>query len=273
MPPDSLLEQAYDAISAIESMKSLHGYGTFNQLNTINNPIDTNILLQSSLLLDSHVLKGIEGYAINIPFENIEKSLTEYKKLSINLDDFKSYRNKSNEYLLRATTSETTSIGNVQLKTVQQTQFQIQELKQDFEDFKNNIMEDSNKKDEMLEELLAYFKNGGSDIVKVKKLSYNSKNAELVIDDRKINLRADSNQHYLCKVIFENEISVKKVWEIDDIVQAIGEYLFTERNWKSRIYNTIRHLNDKIQSQTGISKFIIYDNKTIIVNPKYLELN
>lgn len=272
IPQGSIHEQTYRAIEAVELMKSQIDDVTLNQLNNLHDYIDTNNLLQNSLLLDSHTLKSIEGYAIKIPFEDIEKSLTEYKRLSIHLEDFKSYRNQPDEYIFRTTTSETTSIGNIQLKTVLHTQFQVQELKQDFNDFKNDIKEDSKKKDEMLEELLEYFKKGGNSVVKVKKVKYNSKDAELIIDDRKVNLRADSNQHYICKILFSDNESVRKTWEIVDIVESMGEHYSNPKYWKSSIYHSIRHLNEKIQIQTGLNKFILYDNKTIIVNPKYLDL-
>jgi hypothetical protein len=53
----------------------------------------------------------------------------------------------------------------------------------------------------------------------------------------------------------------------------MGEDPDVLNGWLQRIYNTIRHLNEKIQNQTGIERFILYDNKTVLVNPKYLDLS
>ena len=119
--------------------------------------------------------------------------------------------------------------------------------------------------------MLDYFRSGGTSVVKIKKINYNKKTAELIIDDNIINIKANTNQHYFCNILFANKRSMRRVWEIFDIVEAMGEYEFNSE-WTNKIYYTVRHLNEKIQRQTGIERFILYDNKTVIVNPKYLDL-
>lgn len=230
-------------------------------------------LIQCSLSFNSHIVEKLENTYIELPPTNFQLPLNEFSNFTNTINEFNSYKNSKDDYLLRTTSIETTDVGNIKLRTIQQTQLQVQSLQEDFNQHKNNFTEDSKKKDEMLKELLDYYQNGGSNIVKVKKVTYNKKNAELIIDDIKINIRANTSQHYICNVLFADKETIKRVWELDDVVEAIGEHIWTDKNWKSIIYNTIRHLNNKIQIQTGIEKFILYDNKTIIVNPKYLDLN
>ena len=125
----------------------------------------------------------------------------------------------------------------------------------------------------MLEELLEYFKSGGSNTVKVTKVKYNKKTAELSINKQTIKIKADTNQHYICKILLANKSNMTKIWEAYDLFEAIGERVEVHDDWLSKIYNTVRHLNDKIKSETGIDKFILYDNKTVLVNPKYINFS
>jgi len=229
-------------------------------------------LFQSSLALNSHIVEKLENTFIKLPPTNFQISLNEYTNFTNIINEFDPYKDSKDDYLLRTTTTETTDLGIVTFRTVQQTQLQVQSLQEDFNQLKNNFTEDSKKKDEMLKELLDYYRNGGTSTVKIKKVIYNKKNAELIIDDRIINIKAYTKQHYLCKVLFSSKASMKRVWEVYDIVEAMGEGSSYNKTWISKIYHSVRHLNKKIQLHTGIDKFIRYESKTIFVNSKYLDL-
>ena len=229
-------------------------------------------IFQNSLSSRLNVLKDIEGSFMKLPIDEIHRSLNEIKSVDIDITEFRSYRVPNHEYLLRTTTTETTDLGIFKLRTIQQTQMQIQSLQGDVNEMKQFVLEDGKKKDEMLQELLDYFRNGGTSTVKIQKIKYNKKTAELIIDDKSIGIKADTNQHYLCKILFTSKKSIQRVWEIYDIVEALGEHADSLDGWVKVIYSTVRHLNEKIQFQTGIARFILYDNKTVMVNPKYLDL-
>lgn len=234
--------------------------------------LDSAMLFQSSLGVQAALFKGIEGAFINLPIGDIEKSLSEYKNLTINLTEFKPYKRSRYEYMLRTTTAETTNLGIIKLKTIQQTQMQVQSLHGEVKEIKQIVIEDGIKKDEMLEELLDYFRNGGTSTVKIQKIKYNKKTAELILDDKTISIKTDTYQHYLCKILFASKKSIQRVWEIYYIVEALGEDTDSLNGWVRVIYDTVRRLNEKIQLQSGIERFILYDNKTILVNPKYIDL-
>ena len=73
-------------------------------------------------------------------------------------------------------------------------------------------------------------------------------------------------------ILFSTKSNLQQARLVGDIVEAMGEQHSYDTDWKSIIYQTVRHLNEKIHRCTGIDKFILYDNKTFIVNPKYLDL-
>ncbi|MCH7535702.1 MAG: hypothetical protein IH948_08175 [Bacteroidetes bacterium] len=243
-----------------------------NELENSKFIIDSQQMFESILSININEQKKLEGMLMDLQIHDIQKSLDEYKTLNVDIKEFKPVKPTYNEFLLTARTRESIEIGNIKLKTVQDTQLQVLSLKGDVNEIKETIIQDANKKDEMLEELLDYLRNGGSSTVKVEKVKYNKKTAELMINNKTINIKADTNQHYLCKILFASKTSMTKVWEIYDIVEAWGENTEILDVWKEVIYNTVRRLNEKIQQQTGPERFILYNNKTIIVNPKHLKL-
>ena len=94
--------------------------------------------------------------------------------------------------------------------------------------------------------------------------------SEFYIADTKIKVRKNSTIFAICKLILENEESIFKPWELDEIVDGIGEVYSEKRDWYHIIYQKIRPLNDKIAELTKLKQFFLFDNTTIQVNPKYL---
>jgi uncharacterized protein YeeX (DUF496 family) len=265
---EEFLSLGIDEITRIrESISDQH----LKELENSISLIDSYVMLESSLSIDMEELKQIEDSYINLPIRDLGKSLSEISTFDLHVNEFKPIKSIDNEYLLRTTIIESIDFGNIKFNTVQQTQLQVQSLKGDVKEIKKTFIKDARKKDEMLEELLDYFRNGGTSIVKIKKIKYNKKSAELIIDDKIVKIKADTNQHYLCKILFSSKKSIQRVWEIYDIVEALGENANCLEGWVRIIYDTVRRLNEKIQLQTGIERFILYDSKTVIVNPKYLD--
>lgn len=235
--------------------------------------LESQEMLKSMLSIDKEEINKLEGMLMNLPIHNIQKSLDDFSTLNIDIKEFKPVKPAYNEFNLHTITRENIEFGNIKLRTVQDTQLQVQSLKGDVKEIKETIIQDAKKKDEMLEELLDYFKNGGSSTVKVTKVKYNKKTAELSINNQTINIKADTNEHYLCKLLFANKENIKKVWEVYDIIEAWGENTEILDVWIKVIYNTIRRLNEKIQLSTGLERFILYESKSVLVNPNYLALS
>lgn len=245
-------------------------------LNALENSkyiLDSQYLFESLLSIDKEELIRLEGMLLDLRIDDVERSLSDYRTLNFEIKEFKPVKPAYNEFILITRTRENIEIGDIKLRTVQDTQLQVQSLKVDLKEIKETIIQDAKNKDEMLEELLDYFKNGGSNTVKVTKVKYNKKTAELSINKQTINIRADTNEHYLCKLLFANKENIKKVWEVYDIIEAWGENTEILDVWIKVIYNTIRRLNEKIQLSTGLERFILYENKTVLVNPNYLTLS
>ena len=235
--------------------------------------LDSQRMFENMLSIDRDEIIKLEGMLMSLQIHDIQKSLDEYKTLNLDIKEFKPVKSTDNEFILDTRTMESAEIGNIKFKTVQNTQLQVESLRGDLKEIKETIIQDAKKKDTMLEELLDYFKKGGSNTVKVKKVKYNKKTSELMIDDKTINIKADTNQHYLCKILFANKSNMTKIWEAYDIFEAMGEYAEVHDNCLNKIYNTVRHLNEKIKSGTGIDKFILYDSKTVLVNPKHTKFS
>ena len=242
------------------------------QIESSRSILDSAKILESSLDIGFGELTKLVGMLMDLPIHDIQKSLDEYNTFNIDVKEIKPINAFKNDYLLSTTTMESFELGNIKFKTIQDTQLQVQSLEEKIEEMNKNFIEDSKKKDEMLEAIFDYFRNGGSSTVMIKKVKYNKKTAELAIDDKLISIKADTNQHYLCKILFSSKASIKRTWEIDEIVEAMGEYHDIQKGWTKKIYNTVRHLNQKIKAETGNDNFILYHNKTVLVNPKYSKL-
>ncbi len=268
-----LLTKESDGISMlVEAVKNVQEESRMLFLKELENAVpalDSIKLLESSLNLNFDELIKLEGSLIDLPTMNAQTALDKFCTLNVDIDEFKPIEASNNQYLLTTIIRENIDTGNIQYKTIQQTQLQVQSLYREVKEIKEIYIQDSIDKGDMLEELLNYHRNGGSSTVKVEEVKYNKKTAELIINNIIINIMADTNQHYLCKILFASKASIKKTWEIDKIVEAWGEYPDDLESWKSKIYQTVRQLNQKIKAETGINKFIIYNNKTVLVNPKY----
>jgi len=280
LPSETELEiyrkQAEESLSfEIDEITRIHKSTSDQYLKELENSrslIDYHTMLEQSLLIDIDELKQFEGRLIDLPITEFEKALNEFNSYNIHVNEFKPIKSIDNEYLLKTTFRETFNFGNITFNTIQQTQLQVQSLHGEVKEMNQFMREDAKKKDEMIQDLFDYFRNDGTSIVKINKIKYNKKTAELIIDDKIIGIKADTNQHYLCKVLFSSKSSITKAWEIYDIVEALGEDPNILEGWIKVIYNTIRRLNEKIQLQTGIERFILYNNKTVLINPKYIDL-
>lgn len=235
--------------------------------------VDSITMIQNMWNANREVFEIMAGLVITLPDMSFVKNINVNQDFIFNVDRFEHYKDNQDEYSLTTTTTRTMNIGVVQFKTIQQTNMLVLSLQDDVRDLKSHVYEDSKRKDDMLNELLDYYKNGGSGIVKIKEVRFNKKFTELYIDNKLVKIRADSNQQQLCSVLFRTKENAMKVWEIDQVVKAFGEYVEDDMSeWIVKITSTIRHLNEKIQQETGIEKFILYDNKTVFVNPKYASL-
>lgn len=171
-----------------------------------------------------------------------------------------------------------TSIGILDFETEQTLMLKVDRLETKVDDIQTLLadviypflVEDSARKDNILDELLAFYKGKPQTFAKVREVQFSDRTCKLHIDKTAIPLQQGKNEETLCRVIFRNKSSIDRLWNIDEIVEKMGESLEQTRFWKRRLYQTARQLNHKIALETGYKDFLIYTMSTICVNPTYL---
>jgi len=217
--------------------------------------------------------KQFRGLVIELPYQDINRTLTAYSMFHMQVKGFQRDKRSDHDYILETTTSHETKVGKIELLSLQELTLKVSSMEEDIVQMKQFQLEDSHKKDEMLEELLDYFRKGGSGSVIIKNVLFNHKTGVLGIDGHSIPIESNSHQFQLCQVLFASNKSVSKVWQVGEIVDAFGELIEGMVDyWTNRIYHTIRHINNKIAVETGMKKFIWYENQTVMINPKYRSL-
>lgn len=94
----------------------------------------------------------------------------------------------------------------------------------------------------------------------LRKITFDSKQSLLFIDNKKIPIPYASNQYYLCKTLFS---SPRRRWEQDELLEKLGEQIEARNNRK--IYDAALAINRKVSL-----KLIQYGEKTYQLNPRYL---
>lgn len=180
---------------------------------------------------------------------------------------------------LSSVARQRTSIGVLEFETEQALVVKVDRLEAKVDTVQNLLaeeiypflVEDSKRKDNLLDEILAYYKGKPNSFVKVNNVSFCEGSCKLTIDNHEIPLLPDTNEEMLCRVVFKDKKALIKLWYMDEIVEAMGEGIEQTKYWKRRLYQTARQLNDKIAKETGLKDFIVYTTKTICVNPIFLK--
>lgn len=134
----------------------------------------------------------------------------------------------------------------------------------------NELRRENNQLTEALLDLTAFMKEHRTDKAKIKEIKYNHRFTEIIIDNKTIKLRGNTNQSLLCQILLKEEGSLSRRWEMMDLVETMGEKDFQDKDWNRTIYDAVRNINSKISYETGIKDFFILTMKTVEINPKYL---
>jgi len=110
--------------------------------------------------------------------------------------------------------------------------------------------------------------------ISFKNTVYNHKTALLTLNDIEIQIPPNTNQDYLCRVIFSNQTAMKKKWDWIEIIEnkAWGD---TEQKdnkdfWR-KTYNAAHEVNTRIATEIGIKNFLLTKPTTTVqINPLYL---
>lgn len=110
---------------------------------------------------------------------------------------------------------------------------------------------------------------GWEKLTENKSASFDMTMSKIVIGNKTIDIKQDTNHWELCRCIFKNASSKKKLWNNDELLEKWGGG-FESNDSKRKVYDAAREINQKIAQETDIKDFFIFTTKTVQLNPKYL---
>lgn len=247
----------------------------FPNLTELMKPLtDTTNLFQDvlrSMDLKQSVFDQYKGLLVDVPFTNYFKQLDVSTKFELSVSAFQLIDRDSCTLQADVAESKTYSTTeyrvsasfDVRLSTIE-TMVQRTDRKLDF------LLDDAKAKDGMILDLLTFAKSNSSGLAKIEQIDYVDQHAALTIDGKVIQLRPNTNQSELCRVIFADQASIDKTWHFDEVLQQIDSDEDYSKEWATALYGAAYQLNSKIYGATGKEHFLILTKQTATINPKHL---
>lgn len=182
------------------------------------------------------------------------------------------------EYMLTTTTIEHKEVGQVHFELTQKVDMRLGRVEDRIigvDEKVDKLLEEKKETNDMLEEMMTYVKSGGKVLVPIENLTFETVGCELIINDRRVSIKPDTNQYEICRVLVSDLERLKSGWDVEDILLAIDPGMKTliegdgYEQEKKKVENAVRHLSDKIHKDTQYSKFFLYTSHTVMLNPKY----
>lgn len=266
----SIASQAFGITKSISELVTKESLG-FQSMTVLGSEMREAINRTVSLFHDSmrescFSSVGILNDAVfAIPTTLITRKIDNYSMVSLSVDDRKTCI-RNNEYQITAITTEENDCGLLTYKTVQETQLRVVAVENKLECYEKIFGERETILSEKLDEMLQFFRDCGGQVFRVKNIEYNKKTCELRINHRVVPFDLGTLENDICRILFRSKSSMKRQWELEDLVTAIGEYMGS-CNWENKIYDAVRRINDQIERKTGLAKFIVWVKKVIMVDP------
>jgi len=244
-------------------------------INEIFKPlVESSKVFESLALAQANIARQLAGLVIDLPLVGYFKSLSASASFELTLDKFTSVKTLPTDYILTGKAVETIQHEYVSLKVSAGFEMRLStiEIKLDHNNSKlDYLIEKDERREVLMEELIKYVKTTGSSLARIKSINYNQSSTEITIDNMQIKIRANTNQSDICRVLLSSKKSMQKVWEMEDITEALGE-TNSHKNLHRAIYDAVSELNTKILVETkgDIPDFFITTMKSIVVNPKYV---
>lgn len=210
-------------------------------------------------------IEELQGAILNLP---LEKWITAQFNFNLNFESITSVDGKKNHFNIAADIEIIRGEKSILLIENERLNIEVLNLQQTLTKKEKVILAQQSQIEEM-GALNKYYLAGGSPVVQVHEAKFLKQSCELKINEKIIKIKYPSRQYYLCSLLFKNK-SLRTKYEIGDFAELIDKYNPTGINYKSITYQTVRHLNDKIFREAGISNLIICDSR-IYLNPKHLE--
>lgn len=105
-----------------------------------------------------------------------------------------------------------------------------------------------------------------------QKVSYNSKNGELTIEDKKVKFKKDSFRAKLLELLLNDTKTRKKEWSWDEVIESIEDTKDADltKEKKKKFYPACDGLSKHIASKINVNDLLIFNKSTVQLNPKYL---
>jgi len=94
------------------------------------------------------------------------------------------------------------------------------------------------------------------------KAEFNENSAVISLAGKKCQIPIKTNQHFLCREVFEHRD--RRIDEID-----ILDMMDWRKDTKRSVYNAAREINKHVKKDLGISKLIEYQNNTVWINDEF----
>lgn len=244
-------------IPVFEAQKSVQAI-----IESITTPVNA---FREMLVIQQEAMKSLRNTLLYIP--DISKTfriqLDLYKSFYMQVDYFEP---DGDTYNLGVTTTERTELGPLVLQKVNEIHTVVCQTDANVEQLVTNLAIDNQHKDEMLNELLGYFRKGDVyKLVEVKRIKYKLSGTMLSINNTDIPISSGQMLN-ICSCLFKDMESLKNPIEYDDM---FGDDVDFDPTLGDRMYHVVRRLSNKITLHTGIPNFLIYTKTQVAVNPNY----
>lgn len=236
-------------------------------------------ILSEVMQYNFKAMDAFRNLVIDFPLKDLMLKIDTATTLSVALKSA-SLVDKTNSMIsLSSVATQRTQFGLVEFETEQSLVFRFNQM----EEKVNNVhtllsdeiypflIEDSKRKDDILYDLLAYYKGKPQVSVKVADIDFSAKDYRLKINEIPVPIAKSRNEPFLCSILLKNKKSIAKLWDIEEVANIMGEGIEDTQNVKKRIYQTARQLNTKIFAIAELPNFFVCTDKGVCVNPIYLK--
>lgn len=228
--------------------------------------------------VDPILLQAMKGLVIDLPKVDTSAVLSIRAGLDLKLERLYVNKDNKDEYTLDATTTETKQYNRLSFQSSTSLELRLSTIESKLDskheetiEYFNYLKANIERKDQIILDLVSFIQSTGSLSVKVEGITYKRQSSELIINGHHIAIPKDSNQSAVCNVLFSNKASMKKIWNMDEFVEAMGESLEKIKELAERNYQAIFSINKAIYLSTNIKKLIIIENKkTIFIDPSFI---
>lgn len=224
-------------------------------------------------------MDAFRNLVIDFPLKDMMLKIDTATTLSVALKSASLVDKPNSMVSLSSVATQKTHIGLVEFETEQSLVFRFNRM----EEKVNNVhtllsdeiypflIEDSKRKDDILYDLLAYYKGKPQVSVKVADIDFSAKDYRLKINEIPVPIAKSRNEPFLCSILLKNKKAIAKLWDIEEVADIMGEDINDTQVVKKRIYQTVRQLNTKIFALAELPNFFVCTDKGVCVNPIYLK--